>query len=111
MFQQLETWSKTGEPGPVPTYEQRIDLMAGHFHGLVTRRGERFGCFQFRKILKWYFHFTRMPKPLYKRLINLSSPEMFDEVITLARAQGPDSEMPGHYDVHVPVPSGAIDKW
>jgi nifR3 family TIM-barrel protein len=111
MFQQLDTWSKTGEPGPVPTYEQRIDLMAGHFHGLVTRRGERFGCFQFRKILKWYFHFTRMPKPLYKRLINLSSPEMFDEVITLARAQGPDSEMPGHYDVHVPVPSGAIDKW
>jgi tRNA-dihydrouridine synthase B len=110
-FRQLESWGRTGDPGPVPAYEERLELMSGHFHGLVDRRGERFGCLQFRKILKWYFHFTRMPRPLYKRLINLSCPEVFDEVVELARAEGPESAMPGHYDVHVPVPSGAIDKW
>jgi hypothetical protein len=52
-----------------------------------------------------------MPRPLYKRLINLASPALFDEVVTIARAQGPDSPMPGHYEVNVTVPSGAIDKW
>ena len=110
-FRQLDAWSRTGHPGPDPSYDERIDLMCDHFHGLVMRRGERFGCLQFRKILKWYFHFTRMPRPLYKRLLNLSSPALFDEVVAIARAEGPDSPMPSHYDAEIPVPSGAIDKW
>jgi tRNA-dihydrouridine synthase B len=110
-FRQLDRWGRTGQPGPDPSYDERIDLMCDHFHGLVMRRGERFGCLQFRKILKWYFHFTRMPRPLYKRLLNLSSPSLFDEVIAIARADGPDSPMPSHYDAEIPVPSGAIDKW
>jgi tRNA-dihydrouridine synthase B len=110
-FRQLDQWARTGGPGPDPSYDERLDLMARHFHGLVARRGDRHGCLQFRKILKWYFHFTRMPRPLYKRLINLSSPGLFDEVLAIARADGPESPPPSHYEVHVPVPSGAIDKW
>jgi nifR3 family TIM-barrel protein len=111
IFRQLDGWCRTGDPGPEPTYDERLDLMTGHFHGLVARRGEHYGCLQFRKILKWYFHFTRMPRPLYKQLINLSSPTLFDEVIAVARAAGPESPMPGHYEFSVPVPSGAVDKW
>jgi len=111
LFRQLDCWSHTGRPGPEPTFDERLDLMCSHFHGLVARRGDRFGCLQFRKTLKWYFHFTRMPRALYKRLINLSSPALFDEVLAIARADGPESPMPGHYEVNVPVPSGAIDKW
>jgi tRNA-dihydrouridine synthase B len=111
IFRQLDSWSRTGHPGSDPTFEERIDLMCRHFRGLVDRRGERHGCLQFRKILKWYFHFTRLPKPFYLRLLNLSSPALFEEVIEIARSTGPDSPLPGHYDLHVPVPSGAIDKW
>jgi nifR3 family TIM-barrel protein len=111
LFRQLECWSRTGNPGLEPSFEERIELMCRHFRGLIERRGERHGCLQFRKILKWYFHFTRMPKPFYLRLINLTSPALFEEVIAEARTSGPDSPMPGHYDLHVPVPAGAIDKW
>ena len=111
LFRQLDCWARTGDPGPEPAFEERIELMCRHFRGLIERRGERHGCLQFRKILKWYFHFTRMPKPLYHRLLNLSSPSLFEEVIEEARAAGPDSPLPGHYDLHVPVPAGAIDKW
>jgi nifR3 family TIM-barrel protein len=110
-FRQLDCWSRTGEPGPDPTFDERLNLMCAHFHGLVVRRGERFGCLQFRKTLKWYFHFTRMPRQLYRRLINFSSAALFEEVIAIARSDGPDSPLPGHYDAQVPVPSGAIDKW
>jgi nifR3 family TIM-barrel protein len=111
IFRQLDCWSRTGLPGPEPTFDERIELMCGHFHGLVARRGEKYGCLQFRKILKWYFHFTRMPKPFYLRLINLSSPGLFDEIMAEVQRAGPDSPLPGHYELHVPVPSGAIDKW
>ena len=111
LFRQLDCWARTGDPGPEPAFEERIDLLGRHLRGLIERRGERHGCLQFRKILKWYFHFTRMPKPLYHRLLNLSSPALFEEVIEEARAAGPDSPLPGHYDLHVPVPAGAIDKW
>jgi nifR3 family TIM-barrel protein len=111
LFRQLESWSRTGQPGPDPGYDERLDLMGRHFHGLVARRGERFGCLQFRKTLKWYFHFTGMPRPLYRRLINLASPAVFDEVVAIARAAGPPTALPGHYEIQVPVPAGAIDKW
>ena len=111
IFRQLDRWSRTGEPGPDPTFGERIELMCGHFHGLVARRGEKYGCLQFRKILKWYFHFTRMPKPFYLRLINLTTPAAFDEVMAEVERAGPDLPLPGHYEFHVPVPSGAIDKW
>jgi hypothetical protein len=73
--------------------------------------GERFGCLQFRQVLKWYSHLTRVPRSLHKRLINLSSPGLFDEVLAIARAAGPESAPPGNYEVHVSVPSGAIGKW
>lgn len=110
-FRQLDAWARTGEPGPAPDFHERLELMAGHFHGLVERRGEFYACLQFRKILKWYYHFTRMPKPLYLRLIRLSSVDLFDETLTLVRAAGPTSPLPGHFEAHIPVPSGPIDKW
>ncbi len=110
-FHQLDRWTQTGEPGPDPGFEERLDLMSRHFHGLVERRGEFYACLQFRKILKWYYHFTRMPKPLYLRLIRLSSVALFDETVAAVRLAGPSSSLPGHFEAHVPVPSGPIDKW
>jgi tRNA-dihydrouridine synthase B len=111
IFQQLDCWVRTGEPGPLPSFEERLELMSFHFHGLVARRGEHYGCLQFRKILKWYYQFTRMPKPFYRSLLNLSSAALFDETVAAVQAAGPESALPGHYEFHVPVPSGAIDKW
>ena len=81
IFRQLDCWARTGEPGPEPAFDERLELMRRHFHGLVARRGEHYGCLQFRKILKWYSHFTRMPKPFYRGLLNLSSVRPFDEVV------------------------------
>jgi nifR3 family TIM-barrel protein len=110
-FSQLAQWALTGEPGPDPDFEERLDLMCRHFHGLVERRGEFYACLQFRKILKWYYHFTRISKPHYLRLINLSSVNLFDETVAEIRRAGPSSPLPGHFEAHVPVPSGPIDKW
>jgi nifR3 family TIM-barrel protein len=111
LFRQLAHWAATGEPGPEPTFEERIAVMVEHFHGLVDRRGERIACLQFRKLVKWYSHAIRPPKELSSRLINLASVHLFDETVELIRAHGPASPLPGHFEPRVPVPSGPIDKW
>lgn len=86
-------------------------MMERHFRRLHERRGEFYACLQFRKTLKWYRHFTRMPKECYHQLINLSSVSIFDEVLPQLRDAGPTSPLPGHFEPRVPVPSGPIDKW
>jgi nifR3 family TIM-barrel protein len=108
---QLDRWAQTGDPGPDPTFEERLGMMRRHFHGLLERRGEFYACLQFRKTLKWYSHFTRMPKPLYLELINLSHAPTFDDVLARVEAAGPTADLPGHADPRIPVPAGPIDKW
>ncbi len=111
LFRQLSRWAEHGDPGPEPTFADRVDVMADHFHRLVARRGERHACLQFRKVIKWYSHLIRPPKELYHRLINLSSLALFDETVAAIRAAGPASPLPGHFEPRVPVPTGPIDKW
>ncbi len=111
LFRQLARWAATGDPGPEPTFDERIDVMVDHFHGLVARRGDWHACLQFRKLVKWYTHAIRPPKELSHRLINLASVRLFDETVELIRAHGPASPLPGHFEPRVPVPSGPIDKW
>ncbi|WP_435009764.1 tRNA dihydrouridine synthase DusB [Tundrisphaera lichenicola] len=111
LFRQLAHWAEHGHPGPEPSFEERVDTMANHFHRLIARRGERHACFQFRKILKWYSHAIRPRKELYHRLINLDNLKLFDETVALIRETGPASPIPGHFEPKVPVPTGPIDKW
>jgi nifR3 family TIM-barrel protein len=111
IFRQLAHWAAHGTPGPDPTFDERLDLMARHFHGLLDRRGERLACLQFRKIIKWYNHAIRPSKDLYHRLINLSSASLFDETVAAIRKTGPVAPLPGHFEPRIPVPSGPIDKW
>ncbi|MDX2039076.1 MAG: tRNA dihydrouridine synthase DusB [Isosphaeraceae bacterium] len=111
LFRQLDHWLTHGDPGPDPTFEERIDVMVDHFHGLVERRGERHACLQFRKLIKWYHYLIRPRKELYHRLINLASVATFADTVTMIRSEGPQSPLPGHFEPRVPVPSGPIDKW
>ena len=111
LFRQLAHWAEHGHPGPEPTFDERVDVMEQHFHGLLERRGERLACLQFRKLIKWYNYAIRPPKALYHRLINLPNAQMFDETVAAIRDAGPTSPLPDHFEPRVPVPSGPIDKW
>jgi nifR3 family TIM-barrel protein len=111
LFRQLECWSRTGEPGPEPTFEERVAVLERHMRGLVATRGEAMACLQIRKVLKWYNYLIRPPKPLYHRLINVPSLAVFDAVLGEIRAAGPVAALPGHFQPRVPVPDGPMDKW
>jgi tRNA-dihydrouridine synthase B len=111
LFRQLAHWAEHGHPGPEPTFDEHVDVMERHFHGLLDRRGERLACLQFRKLIKWYNYTIRPPKALYHQLINLTSSQIFDKTIAAIRAAGPASALPSHLEPKVPVPSGPIDQW
>ena len=112
-FQQLTRWARTGDPGPAPSFDERVTVMDRHFHALLERRGEYLACLQFRKLIKWYCHWFRPPKPLYHRLINIHSAARFEESVAMIREAGPvvplatlASDSP-----RIAVPSGPVDKW
>lgn len=111
LFRQLSHWSAHGTPGPEPTFTERVAMMERHFHRLLASRGERLACLQFRKLVKWYHHSIRPPRPLYLRMINLPSARIFDESVAAIRAAGPSSPIPSHNEPRVFVPSGPMDKW
>ncbi len=81
------------------------------FRGLVELRGEKIACLQFRKLIKWYYHFTHMPKPIYLSMINMANVATFDRALVSIRAAGPSRPLVSGSKLHVPVPSGPIDKW
>lgn len=111
VFRQLAHWAEHGNPGPEPTFEERLDRMRKHFHRLVASRGERFGCLQFRKLVKWYSYSVRPRRDLYLKLINLPDVARFEEVMAEIEQAGPASPMPTHAAPEIPVPGGPIDKW
>ena len=111
IFRHLDHWARTGEAGPEPEFAERVDLVRRHFRRLVALRGERFGCLQFRKLVKWYSMSLRPPKSLYHQLINLSSVAQFETTMDAIEAAGPTRPMPSAHEFAIPVPSGPIDKW
>jgi len=110
-FRQLEHWVKHGTAGPEPGFEERLDVMVRHFYRLVETRGEHMACLQFRKVLKWYQYALRAPKPLYLRMVNLPSVQVFDETVAAIRQAGPATRLPTQFEPRVPTPKGPIDKW
>jgi nifR3 family TIM-barrel protein len=113
IFAQLHHWEQFGQPGPQPTYGQRLDLMDRHFHLLVAQRGERFACLTFRKVANWYCRALRTGREVQQRLIRLESVAVFEEIVARLREIGLQNSWHGEQgpEPGVPVPKGPIDKW
>lgn len=112
-FTHLQCWLETGNPGPMPTYEQRLTFMARHFHLLVEQRGEHFACLTFRKVANWYCKVLRPGRDVQQRLIRLDSVAVFKEIAALLRETGGHRYDPNwvNHDSIVAVPSGPVERW
>ncbi len=111
IFAQLRRWEETGDPGPGPTYEQRLDFMARHFHLLVGQRGERFASLTFRKVANWYCKVLRPGRDVQQRLMRLDGLATFDEIVARLRDQGPPEGWGRVGEPSIPVPSGPNERW
>jgi nifR3 family TIM-barrel protein len=113
-FRQLDSWVRTGDPGPRGTYAERLAFMRLHVRRLVAWKGnEKYGCIQFRKIATWYTRALRLPKRVQQKLVLLSNLAEFEEIMA-PFAEGPVPAGWTEYDAqqaHVAVPDGPIAHW
>jgi nifR3 family TIM-barrel protein len=113
IFAHLQAWERTGEPGPMPAYEQRLDFMHRHFHLLVDDRGERFGCLTFRKVANWYCKVLRPGREIQQRLVRIESITELDGIVERLRENGEPRGWSEwlHCESPIKVPSGPIEHW
>lgn len=112
-FRQLESWQRTGDPGPRAAWRERLDFMQVHFRRLVQWRGEHFGCLQFRKVANWYCKTLRTGKEIQQILIRLESVAQFEAMVEriLERGEPADWSERDAGEMHIAVPSGPIAHW
>jgi tRNA-dihydrouridine synthase B len=112
-FRQLDSWLRTGDPGPRATWSERLEFMTVHFRRLVQWRDEFFGCLQFRKVANWYCKTLRTGKEIQQQLIRLDSVANFDRLVELIRERGQpiDWNERDAAEPSIPVPSGPIAHW
>ena len=111
IFTQLRRWEETGEPGPGPSYIQRVAFMHRHFHLLVEHRGERLACLQFRKVANWYCRVLRPGREVQQRLMRLERAADFDQIVAQLQERGAPpfwhaTELP-----EIAVPQGPNERW
>jgi tRNA-dihydrouridine synthase B len=114
IFAQLRRWEETGDPGPPPTYLQRLTFMDRHFHLLVEQRGEQFACLTFRKVANWYCRVLRPGRDVQQTLIRLESVAVFEQIVARLREQAPSSSVPEGTDgseFRIAVPKGPMEHW
>src|SRR5262249_47947920 len=112
-FAQLSRWDQTGDPGPAPTYPQRLEFMDHHFRLLVGHRGQHFACLTFRKVANWYCRVIRPGRDVQQRLMHIDSVARFEAIVAeirdlLANRVGQDWP---EADIAIKVPGGPVERW
>jgi tRNA-dihydrouridine synthase B len=111
IFRELQAWEETGDPGPPPTYFDRLRFMETHVRRLCDLRGERWGCIQFRKVANWYCKVLKPGREVQQTLVMLDTLATFDRIVTRLRDQGLPPGWQAGAAPNIPVPKGPIDKW
>jgi nifR3 family TIM-barrel protein len=111
IFDQLDRWERAGEPTAMPTYEQRLDFMARHYHLLLDQRGERFASLTFRKVANWYCRVLRPGREVQQRLMHLERATDFDAIVENLREVGPPPSWHASALPEIAVPQGPNERW
>ncbi len=111
IFRQLDLWEQTGDPGPLPTYAQRVAFMEEHFRMLIEYRGEHFGCLTFRKVAGWYCKVLKPGRDIQQQMVYIAKVGDFEAIVGRMREQGPPRNWHLGQDVGITVPQGPIAHW
>ena len=113
IFRQLVEHETTGTHGPPGSFEDRLALMKRQFGYLAERRDERRALVMFRKMAHWYLKAMRVRPTLRHEVQTAKTIPEFLSLLDEVSRQGPTvgtrtGVLP---DMHVPVPSGPIERW
>ncbi|QDT65990.1 tRNA dihydrouridine synthase DusB [Calycomorphotria hydatis] len=113
IFRQLIEWEQTGQFSPAGTFNDRMQLLRVQLGYLMERFGEEKGIIRFRKMAHWYLKSMRVKAKLrHEYQVARTLPEV-EAALALIREAGPLGASPSGVlpDMHVPVPSGPVERW
>ncbi len=113
IFRQLVEFETTGSVRPPGNFDERLSLMMRQFEYLEELVGLRRAISMFRKMGHWYLKGMRVRKALRHQFQIARSRGELESALTAIREAGPiggqrSGVLP---DMHVPVPSGPVEKW
>lgn len=113
IFRQLDEWERTGAFSPSGNFEERLALVRKQLSYLDETRGIESAIIMFRKTAHWYLKAMRVRGRLRNDFQMARTREELDAVLARIAAQGPSvgtrtSQLP---EMHVPVPSGPVERW
>ena len=113
IFRQLAEWEVTGTWGTPGNFDERLLLLRQQFGYVVELRGPERAIPFFRKMAHWYLKSMHVPPILRNAFQQARSPEQVEAVLIEISSRGPttgtrDGVLP---DLHIPVPSGPVEKW
>ncbi len=112
IFQQLVDWELTGTCRPSGNFDERLRLMLRQLDFQIQQLGEDLGIRLFRKMGHWYLKGMRVPASLRNDFQNARTREEVDTVVERITRHGPQTgDRNALPDMHIPVPSGPVDKW
>lgn len=88
LFARLARWDATGDPGPEPTFEERLAAVERHFRLLVEHQGERQACHMIRKFARYHRKFLRLPRAAYREMSLVESAAEYHDRIAGLRELG-----------------------
>ena len=113
IFRQLVEWEQTGRYGPPGNFDERLDLLKRQFDYLDERRGTRSAIVMFRKTAHWYLKAMHVRRCLRNQFQMSRTREEMESALGRISAEGParGSRTGLLPDLHVPVPSGPVERW
>lgn len=113
IFRQLVEWEATGTFTPPGNFDDRLELMLRQFSYLEELVGTRRAIVMFRKMGHWYLKGMRVRKALRHQFQIARTEQEMKAALAAIRHAGPiGNDRTGLLpDMHVPVPSGPVEKW
>lgn len=114
IFKRLSRWDETGDPGPHPTYRERLEFMDSHFQSMLNLRTERSACINFRKVATWYCKVLRPGKKIQQELVMIQSADHFANMVSriaeiLSQREEKGEWHPAEHEIR--LPEGPIAHW
>lgn len=113
IFRQLVQWEATGEYDPPGNFLERLELLKRQFRYLEAQRGTTNAIITFRKMGHWYLKSMRVRAWLRNQFQMATTREQFDAILEQIVGEGPTRGTKTGIlpDMHVPVPSGPVERW
>jgi nifR3 family TIM-barrel protein len=113
IFRQLGQWEQTSRCDAAGGFDDRLALLRRQFEFVIEWRGADRAIPFFRKMAHWYLKSMHVAAPLRNAFQQASTHDEWHALLSEIAARGPTTGdrhelLP---EMHVPVPSGPVERW